>query len=53
MSTREPRVTGLVLHVDPAGILAVARLLGDGLRDAGREVGRLPGLVPGRLVRRH
>lgn len=49
MSSRDPPVNGLVLHVDAAGLVAVARLLGDGLRDVGREVGRVPGL----LVRRH
>lgn len=38
-------MTGLVLHVNTAGLVAVARLVGDGLR----EVGRVPGL----LVRRH
>lgn len=49
MSSRDLLVNGLVLHVDPAGLLACARLLGDGLRDVGREVGRVPAL----LVRRH
>lgn len=38
-------MNGIVLHVDAAGLVAVARMLGDGLR----EVGRVPGL----LVRRH
>ncbi|ROR93000.1 hypothetical protein EDD33_3905 [Nocardioides aurantiacus] len=49
VSSRDPSVNGVVLHVDAAGLLAVARLIGDGLRDVGREVGRVPGL----LVRRH
>lgn len=45
MSSGDRVVNGLVLHLDAAGLVAVARLLGDGLR----EVGRVPGL----LVRRH
>lgn len=34
-------MNGLVLHVDTAGLLAVARLVGDGVRDVGRELGRV------------
>ena len=45
---RSPVVNGLVLHVDTAGLLAVARLVGDGVRDVGREVGREVGRVLGR-----
>jgi hypothetical protein len=41
VSSRSPIVNGLALHVDTAGLLAVARLVGDGVLGVGREVGRV------------